>query len=50
MFLGILKLLTFLVVSIYGCVGGASGCKGVVAGVLKHIKFSYIFAGLLMRG
>ena len=24
--------------------------KRVVAGVLKHIKFSYIFAGLLMRG
>ena len=21
--------------------------KGVVAGVLKHIKFSYIFAGLI---
>ena len=24
--------------------------KGLVVGVLKHIKFSYIFAGLLMRG
>ena len=35
---------------LYGCVGGASAGKGVVADVLKHIKFSYIFAGLLMRG